>query len=84
MIVSCIPIITETKPKARATMVAGFLAGTSLGRALGAFIAPYLFDIGNTFPLLSGMHAIAVGTILFNLIAIAALEYMKKTSTVKI
>jgi len=84
MIVSCIPIITEAKPKARATMVAGFLAGTSLGRALGAFIAPYLFDIGDKAPYLSGMLAIAFGTILFNFLAIAALGYMKKTSEVSI
>ena len=84
MIVSCIPIITEVKPKARATMMAGFLGGTSLGRALGAAIAPFLFELGGSLAIVSGMLTIAFGTVVFNLLALLALAIMRRTSEVKI
>jgi predicted MFS family arabinose efflux permease len=44
--VSLIPMMTELVPSARATLLASNLAASALGRGLGAFIGPYLFDIG--------------------------------------
>jgi predicted MFS family arabinose efflux permease len=43
--VSLIPMMTELVPTARATLLASNLAASALGRGLGAFIGPYLFDI---------------------------------------
>jgi predicted MFS family arabinose efflux permease len=39
-------MMTELVPSARATLLASNLAASALGRGLGAFIGPYLFDIG--------------------------------------
>jgi predicted MFS family arabinose efflux permease len=44
--VSLIPMMTELVPSARATLLASNLAASAVGRGLGAFIGPYLFDIG--------------------------------------
>jgi predicted MFS family arabinose efflux permease len=44
--VSLIPMLTELVPSARATLMASNIAASAMGRALGAFIGPYLFDFG--------------------------------------
>jgi predicted MFS family arabinose efflux permease len=43
--VSLIPMMTELVPSARATLLASNLAASALGRALGALVGPYLFEI---------------------------------------
>ena len=45
-LVSFIPLLTEALPSARATLMAGSVAASSLGRALGALIGPGLFQFG--------------------------------------
>lgn len=45
-LVSAIPLMTELLPEARATMMAGNVAGLSAGRMIGALIGPWLFDLG--------------------------------------
>ncbi len=45
-LVSTLPMMTELLPEARATMMAGNVAGLSAGRMIGALIGPYLFDLG--------------------------------------
>ncbi len=45
-IVSTIPLVTELLPEARATLLGGFVAALSLGRALGDLLGPPLFRFG--------------------------------------
>jgi predicted MFS family arabinose efflux permease len=45
-IVSALPVMTEVVPKARATMMALFIAALSLGRAVGDLAAPALYKGG--------------------------------------
>ncbi|KAF0111254.1 MAG: major facilitator superfamily protein [Chloroflexi bacterium] len=45
-IVCSLPLMTEVMPKARATMMALFIAALSLGRALGDVVAPHLYAGG--------------------------------------
>lgn len=68
--VSCIPMMTEVMPQARATVMAFNVAGQSLGRALGAPLAPFLYGFG--FPV------VAAGAIVFNVFALLALRRMQK------
>ncbi len=44
--VSAISLMTELTPKARATLLAGYMAAAALGRALGAVIGPALYSFG--------------------------------------
>lgn len=67
-IVSCVPLMTEVLPPARATLMATFIGSLSLGRALTDLIAPSLYGWGI---LGSGLAAVA-----FNLLAFVALQYM--------
>ena len=65
MIVSSLPIMTEILPSARATLMGLVIGAFSLGRAVGALLAPLLYVYGfrvNTF-----------ATILLNLVALYAL-----------
>jgi predicted MFS family arabinose efflux permease len=67
-LVSSIPVMTEVLPAARATLMATFIGATSLGRALGAFLAPTIFASGI---LSSGLAAVA-----FNFLALIALRFV--------
>ncbi len=69
-LVSSIPMMTEVLPNARATMMAFNAAALSLGRALGAPLAPFLYGFG--FP------SVALGAVVFNVFAILALRRMQK------
>jgi predicted MFS family arabinose efflux permease len=66
VIVSHIPIMTEMLPGARATVLAFNLTGHSLGRALGAFLAPILYG--------SGFQFVTVGAVFFNVLGLLALS----------
>jgi len=70
-IVSTIPLMTELLPTARATLMAFNVAGMSLGRAMGAFLAPRLYGLG--FVMVSS------GAIVFNLLALLAVSRLRKT-----
>jgi len=69
-LVSLIPLMTEILPKARATLMAFNVAGLSLGRALGAPLATFLY--GFSFPL------VVAGSIAFNLLALLALGRVRQ------
>jgi predicted MFS family arabinose efflux permease len=69
-LVSSIPLMTELLPSARATLMAFNVASLSLGRAMGAFIAPRLYEL--SFP------AVALGAILFNMLALLAVSRLGK------
>jgi DHA1 family inner membrane transport protein len=61
-IVSGLPLMTEILPGARATLMACNIASYSLGRAIGAFLAPRLYAVN--------FLAVTMGAILFNLLAL--------------
>lgn len=69
-LVSIIPMMTEIMPQARATLMAFNVAALSLGRALGDVIAPPLYAWG--------IAACAGATVVFNLMAILALQRVRK------
>ncbi len=69
-LVSSIPMMTEILPSARATMMAFNVTVLSLGRAVGALVAPSLFAWG--------IGASAGATILFNLFAVLMLRAVRK------
>ena len=67
-VVSMIPMMTEVLPSARATLMAFNIAAFSLGRAIGAPLAPLLYG--------HGFWVVAVGAAAFNLVALVALRFM--------
>jgi MFS transporter, DHA1 family, inner membrane transport protein len=69
-IVSCIPIMTEVMPQARATLMSIFIATLSLGRALGASASSALYQHGFTFTVLAA--------VIFNLAALLALRFLER------
>jgi predicted MFS family arabinose efflux permease len=69
-IVSFLPVMTELLPSARATLMAFTVASFSLGRAIGAFLAPRLYNLG--------FLAVALGAIGFNLLAFLAVSRLRK------
>jgi predicted MFS family arabinose efflux permease len=70
-IVSCIPIMTEVMPQARATLMSIFIAALSLGRALGASASSPLYQHGFTFTILAAVT--------FNLAALLALRTLERS-----
>jgi len=69
-IVSQIPLMSEVMPGARATTLSFNAAAHSLGRALGALIAPNLYALG--FSTVTG------AAIIVNLFALAAVWYVSR------
>jgi len=69
-LVSIIPMMTEIMPEARATLMAFNVAALSLGRALGALIAPPLYHWG--------IAACAGATVIFNLVAIFVMRWVRE------
>jgi predicted MFS family arabinose efflux permease len=70
-LVSCIPLMTEILPGARATLLSFNVAALALGRALGAPLAPFLYRFG--------FLAVAAGAVGFNAIALLALRKLQKS-----
>jgi predicted MFS family arabinose efflux permease len=68
-IVACLPLMTEVLPRARTTLLAAFLAALSLGRSLGAFIAPFLYNWG--------FFALCLAAVVFNILAMLMLRRVK-------
>jgi len=69
-IVSMIPLMTEVMPAARATTLSFAGAAGSLGRAIGALLAPTLYASG--FPVVTGT------AVAFNLLGLAAVWYVSR------
>ncbi|OGN91371.1 MAG: hypothetical protein A2Y88_11390 [Chloroflexi bacterium RBG_13_48_10] len=72
-VVSGIPLMTEILPSTRATMMASHMAFIAVGRSVGDLIAPSLF----TQTLMPGIAANALAAIVFNLLALVALRWVK-------
>lgn len=68
-LVSSIPLLTEVMPGARATLMSGTIAAFSVGRAIGALLAPGIYALG----IMGGIGGNAGGALIFNLAAIVAL-----------
>lgn len=66
MVVSHIPLMSELVPEARATMLSFNLTGHSLGRAIGALLATFIYQQFGFFP-------IVLMSIFFNMLALLAL-----------
>jgi predicted MFS family arabinose efflux permease len=66
VMVSHVPMMTEMAPGARATVMSFNLTGHSLGRALGAFLAPVLYSYG--------FEIVTAGVVVFNVIGLLALN----------
>jgi predicted MFS family arabinose efflux permease len=78
-IVSAIPLMTEIMPAVRATMMAAFISSTSIGRALGDWIAPALYQFGKDFGGMSEIMAIVAGVLFFNALAGIGLFVLNKS-----
>lgn len=65
-LVSLLPLMSETLPELRATVMAATLAMAALGRALGTQLAPWLFEwvgIGGNLLAAAAMNLLAVGLV---------------------
>jgi predicted MFS family arabinose efflux permease len=67
VMVSHVPLMTELLPGARATVMSFNLTGHSLGRALGAFLAPFIYQQ-------FGFLFVALLAVVFNIFGLTALR----------
>lgn len=70
-LVSHIPMITELAPGARATAMAFNVSGHSIGRAIGAFLASFIYKQ-------FGFLFVALLAVVFNIFGVLALRIMQK------
>jgi len=71
VMVSHVPMMTEMIPRARATVMSFNLTGHSLGRALGAFLATFIYQgAGFTF--------VTLTAVVFNIFGLLALRALTK------
>lgn len=83
-LVSVIPMMTEIMPNSRATMTAFSAASHSLGRAIGAPIATVIYSLDwFTVFSLPGITGNVLAAIVFNLLALLALQYLMKKSDLR-
>lgn len=73
-LVSSIPIMTELLPAARATLMAANVSAISMGRAMGALLAPYLYNGGIVWN--------SLACLALNLLALLVLLRLKKRMAV--
>ncbi len=71
VMVSHIPMVTELVPSARATMLSLNVTGHALGRALGAFLAAFIYQQ-------FGFLFVALSAVIFNIAGILALRKMQQ------
>ena len=76
VMVSQIPLMTELLPGARATVMSFNITGHSLGRALGAFMAPLIYQ---NF----GFIYVAFLAVVFNLFGLLALRGLQKGGVIQ-
>jgi len=76
-LVSSIPLMTEVLPEARATFMATFIAGVGLGRALGAWLSPRLYELSISLGSSSSLYYSILITVGLNLLALGILRLVK-------
>lgn len=69
-IVNSLPLVSEILPAARASLIAANFAAFALGRAAGSLLAPWLYQS-------LGFHANTISALLFDLLAFAALGFIR-------
>jgi predicted MFS family arabinose efflux permease len=74
--VSHVPMMTELVPGARATAMSFNLTGHSLGRALGAFLAPLIYRQ-------YGFLFVALLAVAFNIFGLLALRRLQKDGSAR-
>jgi predicted MFS family arabinose efflux permease len=74
VMVSHVPMMTEVVPGARATVMSFNLAGHSVGRAIGALLATFIYQS-------YGFLFVAIGAMVFNIFALFALRQLAKGTT---
>jgi predicted MFS family arabinose efflux permease len=72
VIVSHIPMMSELVPKARVTILSLNIAGHSIGRALGALLAAFIYQQ-------FGFLFVALCAVLFNVFGLLALRQMMRS-----
>jgi MFS transporter, DHA1 family, inner membrane transport protein len=77
-IVSCMPLISEVMPAARATFMAVFIASTSLGRALSSLAAPLLYELGRPAQGKPELWWVVLAAVLLNMTALWALSRIRE------
>jgi predicted MFS family arabinose efflux permease len=80
-IVSCMPLISEVMPTARATFMATFIASTSLGRALCSLAAPYLYQLGRPAQGKTELWGVVLAAVALNIVALWALRRIRVKSS---
>jgi len=70
-VVSLLPLMTESVPQARATVMAANLVGFGIGRSLGAFLSTFIY-------LRLGFLPVTLIAVLFNVLAMLALAEVQK------
>ncbi len=78
-IVSSLPLMNEILPVARATTMAVFISGTSVGRAFGDMLAIPLYSYGESTGNLAGIIVVVIGVVMFNAIALLALKVLSSS-----
>jgi DHA1 family inner membrane transport protein len=76
VMVSHVPLMTELLPGARATIMSFNLTGHSLGRALGAFLAPFIYQQ-------FGFLYVALLAVVFNIFGLLALRKLQKDDSTR-
>jgi len=80
-LVSLIPMMSELYPPARATMFSLNIAGMAIGRAVGAQLSPFLYQIGmGTIILISGLGLVILGSIVLDIFALVVLRVIPDES----
>lgn len=74
-VVSLLPLMTESVPQARATMMAANLVGFGMGRSLGAILSTFIY-------LRLGFLAVTLTSVLFNGFAMLALAEVQQKVTI--
>jgi DHA1 family inner membrane transport protein len=74
-IVSILPLMTESVPQARATMMAVNFVGFGIGRSLGSFLSTFIYPRAGFLP-------VTLVAILFNVFAMLALAEVQKKITI--
>lgn len=90
-IVSVAPMMTAILPAARATLMASFIAGSAIGRSLGALAAPILYQFGGTAVALplgilpgdtsTGLVVVVLAATALNLAALVSLRGVQISET---
>lgn len=76
-LVSSIPLMTEVLPAARATFMSTYIAAMAVGRAIGALIVPWFFNMDGGTGAGSSILPVTLAAVVLNVVAFLALQGVK-------